>query len=83
MPRGTHCGSHPEPKASAGITAALAQAPAAPLEPFLAPPPPLPRPCLSWVTVTDLDPFGTATTVNDGEIVGILGTTRSQAEELP
>ena len=48
-------GPHPEPKASAGIAAALAQAPAAPLEP--------PGPCLSWVTVTDPD-LGTATAVS-------------------
>ena len=56
-------GPHPEPKASAGITAALAQALAAPLKP--------PGSCLSWVTVTDPD-LGTATTVStqilhDGE----------------
>ncbi len=48
-------GPHPEPHASAGITAALAQGPAAPLEP--------PGPCLSWVTVTEPD-LGTATTVS-------------------
>ena len=56
-------GPHPEPKASAGITAALAQPPAAPLEP--------PGSCLSWVTVMDPD-LGTSTAVSmeilhDGE----------------
>ena len=61
-------GPHPEPKASVGITVALAQARAAPLKP--------PGFRLSWVTVTEPD-LGTATTVSmhilhDGE-----------AEELP
>ena len=68
LPEAPIGGPHPERNASAGITAALAQARAAPLEP--------PGPCLSWATATDPD-LGTATTVSmqilhDGE-----------AEELP
>ena len=60
-------GPHPKPKVGAGITAALAQALAAPLEP--------PGPCLSWVTAMDPD-LGTATTVNM-EILHV-----GEAEEL-
>jgi hypothetical protein len=70
-------GPHPEPKASAGITAALAQALAAPLKP--------PGSCLSWVMVTDPQPFGTGTTVSMHilHVSEIVGTTRSEAEALP
>ena len=101
-PEAPDYGPHPEPKASTGIIAALAQGldteplaarfaiaeplvgrPAtiglvgqsplniAPLERLLVPPPPPPGPCLSWVTHI---------LHHDDEIVG---TRRSEAEELP
>ena len=84
MPRGAHWWAASRAKGLRRHHAALAQATAAPLEPLFAPPSPPPGFCLSWVTATDPDPFGIATTVSmhilhDGETVG---TTMSEAEEL-